>query len=297
MKYVLLGSLGNISKPLAEQLIAAGHEVTVISSNPARKEQITDLGAKPAIGKVEDTGFLTQTFTGADAVFALIPPVHETDNWKQYIHDVGKGIAAAIKASGVKKVVNLSSVGAHMPANCGPVSGLHFAEKELNKLDGVAIKHLRPGYFYTNLFSSIGMIRHMGIFGNNFGAGQNLIMTHPNDIAAVAAEELMNPASTGHSIRYIASDEKTSREITHVLGTAIGKPELPYVEFTDEQNLDGMLQAGLPAELARNFVEMGTAIRSGEINADYIKHPVKHEKTKLEDFAKDFAKAYLAAEH
>ena len=34
MKFVVTGSLGNISKPLAEKLIAAGHSVTVVSSKP-----------------------------------------------------------------------------------------------------------------------------------------------------------------------------------------------------------------------------------------------------------------------
>ena len=32
MKITLTGSLGNISKPLAEKLVKAGHQVTVISS-------------------------------------------------------------------------------------------------------------------------------------------------------------------------------------------------------------------------------------------------------------------------
>jgi len=295
MKYVLLGSLGNINKPLAEKLIAAGNNVTVVSSNADRATQITTLGAKAAIGSVTNVAFLTKTFKGADAVFTLIPPIHEVDNWKEYIHSVGKGFAEAIKASGVKKVVNLSSIGAHMPTGCGPVSGIHFAELELDKLDGVDVKHLRPGYFYTNLFNSIGMIKHGGILGNNFGGDNTIIMVHPSDIAEVAAEELLKLDFTGKSIRYIAGDERTSKEVAAVIGTAIGNPELPYVEFTDEDNIKGAMQAGLPEELAKNYVEMGTAIRSGEMFADYRKHPVTLSKTKLEDFAKEFAAAYAKA--
>jgi len=292
MKYVLLGSLGNINKPLAEKLIAAGYDVTVVSSNQNRAAQITALGAKAAIGNIDDNAFLTQTFTGADVVFTLIPPVHEVENWKQYIHNIGKNFAEAIKAAGVKKVVNLSSIGADLPDGVGPVSGLHLAELELNKLTGVDIKHLRPGYFYTNLFASIGMIQHAGIFGNNFGAEAPIIMTHPNDIAEVAAEELLNLNFTGQSVRYIASDVRTSKEVATILGAAIGKPELPYVEFTDEQNLEGAIQAGLPKEIASNYVEMGVAIRTGIMFEDYRKHPVILGKTKLEDFAKDFAAVY-----
>ena len=295
MKYILSGSLGNINKPLTQKLVAAGHDVTVISSHEARKPQIEALGAKAAIGSVEDIAFLTETFKGADAVFELIPPPATAPvDWKARIRQIGKTFTDAIKASGVKKVVQLSSIGAHMPEGCGPVSGIHFAELELDTLDGVDVIHLRPGNFYTNLYAMIGLIKHAGILGNNYGADSPIVLVHPNDIAAVAAQELLSLSFTGKTVRYIASDERTSKEIAAVLGAAIGKPELPYVQFTDEQNLEGIIGACVPAELARNFVEMGTAIRSGEMFADYKKHKLALSPTKLEDFAKEFAGAYSA---
>lgn len=295
MKYVLGGSLGHINKPLAQKLVTAGHEVVVISSNAGRKTQIEEIGAKAAIGSVEDAGFLTNAFAGADAVFTLIPPVHDSADWKAHIHQVGKNYAAAVKAAGVKKIVFLSSIGAHMPEGCGPVSGIYFAELEMAALDGVDVKFLRPGYFYTNLLGLTGMIKYAGVFGNNYGAKSLVLMVHPNDIAAVAAEELLDLSFTGKSFRYIVSDERTSEEIAAVIGAAIDKPEVPYVEFTDEQALDGMVQAGLPAEIARNFVEMGSAIRSGEMFSDYKKHPVELSPTKLEDFMTEFKDVYALA--
>jgi len=295
MKYVLTGALGHITKPLAEKLVAAGHEVTIISSNPERSAAITKMGAAAAIGKVEDADFLAKTFTGVTAVYTMVPPNFAAPHWKEYIGGVGKIYATAIKASGVKKVVNLSSIGAHMPDGCGPVSGIHFAEEALNSLSSVDIKHLRPAYFYLNILGSIGMIKNANFYGNNFGGDRLLPLTHPVDIAAAAAEELLSLKFTGKSYRYIVSDERTSKEIASVLGAAIGKPGLPYVEFNDDDNLKGMLQAGLPEEPARNYVEMGSAIRSGEMSADFNKNKVISGKTKLEEFAKEFAAAYANA--
>jgi uncharacterized protein YbjT (DUF2867 family) len=66
MKIVITGSLGNISKPLTEELVQKGHSVTVISSNVEKKEKITAMGAYAAIGTIQDADFLTKTFTGAD---------------------------------------------------------------------------------------------------------------------------------------------------------------------------------------------------------------------------------------
>ncbi len=65
--------------------------------------------------------------------------------------------------------------------------------------------------------------------------------------------------------------------------------------FTNGQVYDGMKQAGLPDEIANNYVEMAEAIHSGIISEDYWKHhPETLGKTKLTDFAKVFADAYNA---
>lgn len=71
MKITVTGSLGNISKPLAETLVKAGHEVTIVSSSEDKRQAIESLGAKAAIGSVGDAVFLTQAFTGADAVYTM----------------------------------------------------------------------------------------------------------------------------------------------------------------------------------------------------------------------------------
>ena len=296
MKYTVTGALGHISKPLTEILVTAGHDVTVITSSADRKAAIEALGAKAAVGSVEDTQFLTQAFTGADALYTMIPPNMAAADWKEYIHSIGRNYAAAIKAAGVKKVVSLSSIGAHMPEGCGPVSGLNRAESELNKLEGVDIKYLRPGFFYINFYGNMGMIKHMGIIGGNYGDGTSLVMSHPNDIAVAAAEELQQLNFTGHSVRYVVSDEQPTGGVAQILGAAIGKPELPWVNFKDEDALKGMTGAGMPQEVAANFVEMGSAVASGQMFSEYNRDkPGITGKIKLEEFAKEFAAAYAHA--
>ena len=293
MKYVIIGSLGNISKPLAEKLVAAGHSVTVVSSSAEKVEQIQAMGAKAAIGSVEDVVFLTKTFNGADAVYTMVPPNFGARDWKQYIAMIGKNLADAIKSSGVKNVVNLSSIGAHMSEGAGPVSGLHFVEQELNNLTGVNVLHLRAGIFYINFLSSIEMIKQKGIMGGNYGENAKLVLVHPDDIADIAAEALEKLLFKGKNILYVASDERTTEELAYAIGKAIGKPQLPWVDFKDEDAMAGMLQAGLPEEIAMNFIEIGGAMRSGEYDSDYkANRPTSLGKTKLETFTPYFAAMY-----
>lgn len=293
MKIIVTGSLGHISKPLVEKLTASKHDVTVISSSSARTAEIEALGAVAAVGSVSDQAFVTATFKGADAVYTMVPPTFAAANWKQHIAGIGKIYANAIAETGIKYVVNLSSMGAHMAEGCGPVSGLYFVEQALNALEGVNVKHLRPGFFFYNFLANTGMVKHMGIIGGNYGEGAKLVLANPADIADAAAEELLALSFTGKSVRYVASDEKTTDEIATILGEAIGKPDLKWVNFSDEQTMGGMLQNGVPEDVAKNYAEMGAAMRSGEMASDYLKNqPVVFGKTVFEAFAPVFAAVY-----
>lgn len=294
MKYVLTGSMGHISKPVAEKLIAAGHQVSIITSNKNNTSAIEALGATALTGSVEDAVFLNKVFADADAIYLMIPPNWSATNWLAYQKQVVHYYIDAIKNNGVRKVVMLSSMGAHMINGAGPVDGLAYLEQQLNALAGVDALYLRPSYFYYNLFSMIPLIKQAGIMGSNQPASHKLVLTHTSDIAAVAAEALLSLSFTGKSVRYIASDEKTWAEITEALGNAVGKNNLPWVEFTDEQSLEGMLQAGLDNTFAEGYTAMGKALRSGEMEADYRKNRSGQlGNIKLNDFAKEFAAAYI----
>jgi uncharacterized protein YbjT (DUF2867 family) len=292
MKITVTGSLGNISRPLAQNLVKAGHQVTVISSKKEKTAEIQAMGANAAIGSVEDLAFLTSAFSGADAVYTMVPPNFAANNLRGYISDVGNNYAKAIRASGVKKIVNLSSIGAHLPEGTGPIKGLYDVEHTLDALDGVAVKHLRAGFFYNNFYANVKMIKHMGILGSNYAGSNHLPLVNPADIADAAAEELQQHF-TGKGIRYVVSDERTAGEAASILGAAIGKPDLKWVEFSDADALGGMKQAGLPEEMAKNYTEMGTAVRENKLWDDYIKHkPAVLGKRKFAEFAKEFAAVY-----
>lgn len=296
MKYVITGGAGNISKPLSEKLLAAGHEVTVVGRNAEHLKLLTDKGANAAIGSVEDVAFLKTAFAGADAVYTMIPPQYAAADLEAFRH-LAANYAEAIRDAQVNYVVNLSSVGAHMAQGAGPVSGLYRAEEELNKLTGVNILHLRPCYFFTNLLANLDMVKGMNIIGGNMAdADTKLGLSHPADIAEAAAEALLACSFSGHGVQYLGSDEQTAGEIASVLGAAVNKPELPWVTFTDEQAYEGMKQAGLPEPMAQKYAEMGNAIRTGKMYEDYWRqHPQQLGKTKLKDFAKEFAAAYNAS--
>ncbi|MNU92569.1 NmrA-like family protein [compost metagenome] len=294
MNYIITGSLGNISKPMVEKLTAAGHNVTVISSRTELSSEIEQLGAKPAIGSVTDTDFLTQTFKGADAVYLMIPNNFGQENFLDYQKKVSDNYVEALKRSDVKNVVLLSSIGAHLRQGAGPIDGLGYLEDQLEKLAAVNVKMLRPTYFFYNLNGMAGMARQAGIVGSNFGGTEEKIaLTHTRDIANEAVKNLLALDFKGKTVQYIVSDERTSGEIAQVLGSAIDRPELLWVTFSDEESLQGMLQAGLSKDMAERYVAMGKAFREGRAQEDFLLNkPEQSDTVKLEEFAAEFAAVY-----
>ena len=294
-KYVITGSTGHISKPIAVALAKAGHEVVIITSKQEKVQEINALGARAAVGSVEDAGFLKDAFAGADAVYLMIPPNYRpSGQFRDYQHQVSDNYVAALTANNISYVVLLSSIGAHMGRGAGPIDGLADLEKKLSALPLLNVKILRPSYFYYNLYSMIPLIKGMNVMGSNYaGIEEKLVLTDTADIAEAATEELLKLDFKGQTVRYIGSDARHPEEIARVLSNAIGKPNIPWVSFTDEQSLNGMLQAGLAPTLAEDYVEMGRAFRSGECQKDFWAHqPAVWGKTKLEDFAKQFAAAF-----
>lgn len=297
MKITTTGSLGHIGKPLVEMLLRGGHSPTVISSNPERRNAIESMGAKAAIGSMEDIDFLAETFQGSDIVYVMetLPPGAFFDHSIDVISaisEIGEKYKQAIERSGVKQVIHLSSIGAHMERGNGLLAFHYRVESILNRLpEDVSIKFMRPVGFYYNMLAFIQSIKTQGAILQNYGGDEKEPWVSPLDIAEVIAEEMEKPFS-GREIRYIASDEVSPNQVARVLGEAIGKPDLRWISVSDEQFLDGLKAAGMNPETAKGFMEMNASRRDGTLYEDYYRNRPEPGNVKLKDFANDFAAAF-----
>jgi uncharacterized protein YbjT (DUF2867 family) len=295
MKIILTGSLGHIGKPLTKDLVGKGHAVTVISSNREKQKDIEALGARAAIGSMQDLPFLKTAFAGADLVYTMVPPFNFFDpriDMLAYYRDIVNNYVQAIEDSGVKRVVHLSSVGAHMSKGSGLILSHHEGETILNKLGQTAITFMRPVAFYYNLLAFIDLIKKAGMIVSNYGAGDRVPWVSPKDIADAIAEEIDLPP-VDRKIRYVASEELTCSEVAGILGRAIGKPDLQWAVTSNEEMLKSLASVGMPAAIAEGFVEMNAGLHSGELSADYFRNrPAVLGKVKMTDFAREFAAAF-----
>ncbi|MBS0030872.1 NmrA family NAD(P)-binding protein [Chitinophaga sp. 22321] len=284
MKIVLTGSLGNISKPLAEILVKAGHQVTLISTNPDKQGQIQAIGAQPAIGSIQDLPFLIKTFTGADVVYCMNPlnfTARDLDAWDRNMDNY----ILAIRETGIKRVIVLSGWVAHLLNSIWP-------EKKFEALEDLSVTFVRPGPFYSNFYHLKDMIRQQGMIISNYGGEDLVAFVAPEDIAAAIAEEINSPAMTGLKVMYVVSEELTCTQAAQIIGEAIGIPELQWRAFPEEQVKQTLEATGVSPEVAGLLVEMQENMHNGKAQQDYFLSRPVSGKRKLRDFAREYAAWY-----
>ncbi len=293
--YTITGATGNTGKNIASKLLEEGHTVRVIGRSAERLAPLVEKGAKAHVGSLDDENFLTTAFSGADGVFVMIPPNLQTENLREYQGKVGEAISSAIDKAAVRYVVHLSSLGAHMAEGTGPITGLHDQEQRLNNLAGVNVLHLRPTFFMENTFTSIGVIKNMGVNGSAIRGDLVVPMIATKDIARFAAERLARLDFSGHTTRELHGQRDLSlNEVTKVLGKAIGKEDLSYVQFPYEDAEKGMTDMGVSPSVAHSYIEMSKGFNDAVISGQESRSKENTTETSIEEFANVFAAVYKA---
>ena len=289
----LLGATGNVGSKIAGILLRENQRVRVISRSFDKAKSFRRLGAEVYVGDAADSSFLTNAFTGSDGVFTLLPPDFKSTDYLSLQDRVGESIAGALRASGVKFVVNLSSTGADLADGNGPIKGLHKQEERLNALD-LNVLHLRPVYFMENLLMNIDLIRTMGIMGSALKGDLRMPMIATRDIAAAAADALIKRNFPGKRVRdLLGQRDLTMDETAKIIGKKIGKSDLKYVAFSYDDALKGMVGAGLSENVSRLYLEMSKGMNDGLFGGTKIRRtPDNTTATPVEEFADVFAEAY-----
>lgn len=291
----IVGASGKVGSKTTELLLAAGQKVRAIARNAGKLQPLADKGAEVWAGDAADVEFLTRAFTGADAVFLIISAKMDAPDIVAYQNVMGEAQIEAIKAAGVKNVLFISSQGGHTEEKTGIVAGVARQEKRLNALEGVNVLSLRPSYFAENLFNSIGLIKGMNINGSAIKSDVSFPVITTQDIAKVAAEKLSNLPFSGKTHLDLLGDRNyTNKELTQIIGAAIGKPELPYVEFSYADQKAGLMQYGMSESVADAFVGLQEGINLGTLSLG-VRNAETTTPTTVEWFAENvFKHAYAS---
>ncbi|WP_188620235.1 NAD(P)H-binding protein [Flavobacterium suaedae] len=267
-KIVILGATGTVGRKIAKILLEEGkHQVKLVARNPNKLQDFEALGAEIILGDVNDVKTLTEAFKNADSVFLILPDNVKAENTRAYQRRVTGNYIEAIQKSGIKHIVNMSSLGSHMHEGNGMMAGTGEQEVRLNQLEDVNVIHIRSAYFMENWLRTVGLVKSKGINGTAAVGEHAIPMVATQDVAKVAAAHLSNLDFTGKSVQPVMGPRNyTYTEFTKLIGKAIGQPELPYVQIPVEQAKQIFLGNGFSEDFVDNLLEMALAVKDGIFN-------------------------------
>jgi uncharacterized protein YbjT (DUF2867 family) len=286
--YVITGASGKTGSVTAEKLLARGEKVRVVGRDAKRLERFTQKGAEAFVADVTDAGALERAFSGAKAVYAMIPPNEHAPDVRAYQERVTDALAAAIKKSGVTHVVALSSTGADKPEKVGPVVGLHNMEKKFEAITGVNAVFLRAGYFMENMMPQVNVIQSFGFVGGPLRPDLPVAMIATRDIGAAAADILLKLDFVGkQSPELQGARNVTYSEVAKIIGAAIGKPDLAYKQLPAAQMKPALIQMGFSPSMADLLLEMCDSMNSGYMKPQEPRSSKNTTPTTIETFITD----------
>jgi uncharacterized protein YbjT (DUF2867 family) len=284
---VITGATGKTGSKIAELLIGKKDKIRVIGRSMERLARFAQMGAETMAGDQSEAQFLTNAFAGADAGYLLIPPKIDAPDIRKYYNALGDAAITAIRKSGIRKIVFLSSLGADKDQGTGPVLGLHDVERKLEIMKNTDVVFLRAGYFMENTLMNIPMMKTQRITGNHLSADAPISVVAAADISMKAAEMLSTRTFIGHVVVELFGQRISYREMTGIIGARIRMPELSYVQFSEKDAIEGMAGMGLSRNMAESFVELAKGINTGKIT-NVIEDPNRpNAPTKFDKFVEE----------
>ena len=283
--YVILGATGNTGSVAAETLLAKKQKVRVVGRSKVRLSQLVARGAEAFVADVTDSAALTKAFKGAQAIYAMVPALMTSPDFRAYQDQVTNSIAKALEAAEVTHVVTLSSIGADKPDKTGPVVGLHVMEKRFAQVPKLNALHLRAGYFMENTLLQAGIIKSFGMMAGPVRPDLPIAVIATHDIGVAGAEALLKLDFSGQQTRELLGQrDLTYLEISKIAGAAIGKADLSYVQLPSGQVIEAMTQMGMSKNLATLLCEMSESLNNGYMGALEPRSAANTTRTSYEEF-------------
>ena len=286
MKIVIATASGNIGRRTAEKVIQAGVETILLARHPEKLADLVDLGAIVKPISSDDTRGLIDATKNADALFWLTPPKLDTPSLSDWYIQTAMAAATAVGENGIKRVVNITSIGAGAASNLGTVSFSGNVESILNQTNANVL-HLRPGYFMENFLTQVEPIGRDRTVYFPYASDHDLPWISTDDIGDEAAKYLLDDSWAGKWTRNLMGPENLAPlQTTAILSQVLSRP-IEYVQLTIESIQQQFALMGATPDVQK---ELGNLFRAlGDPDGIYAtaRTPEAVTPTTLEQFVKN----------
>lgn len=278
---LVTGATGHVGSHAAIQLRDSG----ALVRDAAKARPMLGGGVDLAEGDFENRESLRQALRDVDAV--LLSSGTHTD---QAEHEIAV-IDAAMDA-GVERLVKISTVGAEPGSACAFLDRHGRSEEYLQSSDIGWVIVRGSAFYMTNLLFFADQIHDQSkIFAPAGGA--RIAMIDPVDVASAAVVAL-TASDHDHQVYTLTGPAAlTFDDVAQELSRALER-QVDFVPVTDEDALQGMAAAGIPAVIAEPFVVLFRLLRGGlnSVTTDTVRDLIGRDPRSFASFARDHVAAF-----
>lgn len=227
---VITTPTGDIGSQVLQNLLqsapAGGEELRVIVRDPAKLADGVRDRVDVVTGSHADADVVDLAFSGADAVFWLVPPEVRAASLDTMYSGFTQAAAKAFASHGVRQVVGVSALGrGRAGADHAGLVTASLAMDDLIASTGVAYRALANASFMDNLLREVPSIRDHGVFTDTSAADRKAPTAATRDIAAAAAGLLLDRSWTGvGSVPVLGPEDLSPDELASIMSDVIGTP-------------------------------------------------------------------------
>jgi uncharacterized protein YbjT (DUF2867 family) len=261
---VITTPAGTIGHQVLERLVERGEPVRVIARDPSRLPSQIQERVEVVQGSHGDIDIVNQAFTGADSVFWLVPPDPRAKSVEAAYADFTRPACEALKSRGVQRVVGVSALGrgTAVAANAGFVTASH-AMDDLIASTGVSYRALTMPSFMDNILRQAASIKSQAVFVSPISGDRRLPTCATRDIAAVAANRLLDHSWSGRSdVPILGPEDLSFNDMAEIMSEVLSKP-VRFQQISLEAYQSRFIEFGMSEAMAQGMADMAAAKNNG----------------------------------
>jgi NAD(P)H dehydrogenase (quinone) len=264
--FAVMGITGNVGGSIADHLLNAGRKVRGLTRDLKKAKAWADRGVELVETAFDDAAGLTKAFSGAEGVFAMIPPDFAPPPG---FPDQKRTIAAireALEIAKPGKAVFLSSIGSEQPDKLGLITSTHLMEEATRALP-IPVAYLRAGSFMENWLGALDHIRSTGEMPFFYAPlDRKFPLVASRDIGQAGAQTLQEKWKGMRVLEVDGPKGGTDLyEVAAAYGKALGR-EVKAVQLPEQAWQPVLQQIGMPADRTGTYIEMVKSFNSGWIH-------------------------------
>jgi uncharacterized protein YbjT (DUF2867 family) len=283
--FLVTDATGHVGKAVIAEL--ASHSLPCrVLIQPTAEPPALPANAQAAPCNFNDEASIQRVVEGVEAIFLACPSMPQ-------ITESQLRLLRVAKAAGVKRVVQLSGVGANAEMCCARMLRWYGEAENAIAATGLKVTRLRPTIQMQMLLEFAPGIAQHGQIAGPFRSTR-WTWVDSRDIAAVAVAALRDPAHAEKTYVITGAEALSYHEVAERLSAVLDK-QIRYTDITANE-ARGWLQAkGVPPVMIEAKLELWDACASNLINVaptSVVYDVTGREPRSLEDFAKDYKASF-----